>query len=154
MTSWGMRSGHNEAVLKICRSSGSKSAETHSDNQAKWVCVYTSERAQIAPRQLGKTEQMHRIRTRSGLCRKEYYFATAKIAKTRISNVISNTFQNYNLIRRNIEAVTTRRSWKFAVASFCKCPKSLATPDVFALRTKQKIIPSKTFSKKFANLKT
>ena len=40
------------------------------------------------------------------------YFATAKITKTRTSNVISNTFQNHNLIRRNIEAVTTRRSWK------------------------------------------
>ena len=40
------------------------------------------------------------------------YFGTPKIAKTRISNVISNTFQNHNLIRRNIEAVTTRRSWK------------------------------------------
>ena len=45
---------------------------------------------------------MQRIRTRSGLCRKEYYFGTPKIAKTRISNVISNTFQNHNLIRRNI----------------------------------------------------
>ena len=40
------------------------------------------------------------------------YFATAKIAKLPTSNVISNTFQNHNLIRRNIEAVTTRRSWK------------------------------------------
>ena len=40
------------------------------------------------------------------------YFGTAKITKTCISNVISNTFQNHNLIRRNIEAVTTRRSWK------------------------------------------
>ena len=40
------------------------------------------------------------------------YFGTPKIAKTRTSNVISNTFQNHNLIRRNIEAVTTRRSWK------------------------------------------
>ena len=40
------------------------------------------------------------------------YFATAKIAKLLTSNVISNTFQNHNLIRRNIEAVTTRRSWK------------------------------------------
>ena len=40
------------------------------------------------------------------------YFASHKIAKTRTSNVISNTFQNHNLIRRNIEAVTTRRSWK------------------------------------------
>ena len=58
------------------------------------------------------------------------------------------------MICRNIEAVTTRRSWKFAVASFCKVPKSLDTLDVFALRAKQKIIPSKTFSKKFANLKT
>ena len=43
---------------------------------------------------------------------------------------------------------------KFAVASFCKGFKSLATLDVFAYLTKQKIIPSKTFSKKFANLKT
>ena len=77
-SSWGMRSGHNEAVLKICRSSGRQKAETPSDNQAKWVCVYTSKRAQIAPRQLGKTEQMQRIRTRSGLCRKEYYFTTEK----------------------------------------------------------------------------
>ena len=40
------------------------------------------------------------------------YFAIAKITKSRTSNVISNTFQNHNLIRRNIEAVTTRRSWK------------------------------------------
>ena len=40
------------------------------------------------------------------------YFATAKIAKPPTSNALSNTFQNYNLIRRNIEAVTTRRSWK------------------------------------------
>ena len=57
-------------------------------------------------------------------------------------------------ICRNIEAVTTRRSWKFAVALFRKCPKSLATLDVFDFPTKQKIILSKTFSKKFANLKT
>ena len=40
------------------------------------------------------------------------YFATAKIAKLPTSNAISNTFQNHNLIRRNIEAVITRRSWK------------------------------------------
>ena len=40
------------------------------------------------------------------------YFGTPKNVKTCISNVISNTFQNHNLIRRNIEAVTTRRSWK------------------------------------------
>ena len=33
------------------------------------------------------------------------YFGTAKITKTRISNVISNTFQNHNLIRRNISAL-------------------------------------------------
>ena len=35
-----------------------------------------------------------------------------KIAKLRAANAISNTFQNHNLIRRNSEAVTTRRSWK------------------------------------------
>ena len=32
-------------------------------------------------------------------------------------------------------------------------PKNLDMSDIFALPTEQKIIPSKTFSKKFANLK-
>ena len=53
------------------------------------------------------------------------YFGTPKIAKTRISNVISNTFQNHNLIRRNIEAVTTRRSWKTLVSVTQKSWKPL-----------------------------
>ena len=43
---------------------------------------------------------------------------------------------------------------KFVVASFCKVPKSLDVLDISALPTVQKIISSKTFSKKFANLKT
>ena len=43
---------------------------------------------------------------------------------------------------------------KICSREFFKDLKSLATLDVFALPTKQKIIPSKTFSKKFANLKT
>ena len=61
------------------------------------------------------------------------YFGTPKIAKTRISNVISNTFKNHNLIRRNIEAVTTRRSWKPARrSSFCSL-KILVISRVFGI---------------------
>ena len=77
------------------------------------------------------------------------YFATAKIAKLPTSNAISNTFQNYNLIRRNIEAVTTRRSWKFVGQADGKIPKPLENTDYFATAKIAKLPTSNAISNTF-----
>ena len=50
-------------------------------------------------------------------------------------------------IRRHIEAVTTRRSWKFASIAVAKTLKSLATPDFFGMPTAAQKRISKRISK-------
>ena len=105
MTSWGMRSGFWKINFsEPCRYSLHITA-------ALWVAVICRNIEAVTTRRSWKFVGQAVDKTPKPLENTDY-FVTAKIAKLRTSNAISNTFQNHNLIRRNIEAVTTRRSWK------------------------------------------
>ena len=105
MTAWGMRSGFRKINFsEPCRCSLHITA-------ALWVAVICRNIEAVTTRRSWKFVGQAEAKKPKPLGNTDY-FATLKIAKTRISNVISNTFQTHNLIRRNIEAVTTRRSWK------------------------------------------
>ena len=105
MTSWGMRSGFWKMNFsEPCRYSLHITA-------ALWVAVICRNIEAVTTRRSWKFVGQAVANEPRSLENTDY-FATAKITKSRTSNVISNTFQNHNLIRRNIEAVTTRRSWK------------------------------------------